>query len=214
MNETAIEAVDGVIQARRTTKMLAAAPLPAESDRAELDAILAAAGNAPFHKPSAREHRKQMTSLQPWRCYSLDATNCRRLREKLIAGGDQTKIPQMLAAATALIQFTWLPNPSKAPAEQLFEPTIENMEHIAAASSAVQSMLLAATVRGYETYWSSGGALREATAFHLLGIPDREILLGAIFLFPASADGVETAPGKLHDKRGDRSAWARWVELD
>ena len=119
-----------------------------------------------------------------------------------------------------MIQTPWLPNPSSQPlAEgQLFEPTLANMEHIAAASSAIQNLLLAATAEGIPNYWSSGGALlREASAYETLGIPPGEILLGSIFLFPSDISSlpssVEVGGSKLRDQRSPVSAWSRWVEL-
>lgn len=208
-----IHIVDQTIRARHTTKMLAAHPLPVTDASANFDDIIAAAGWAPFHRPCASVHRSAMDSIQPWRCYALEAASCRQLSQSLINAGDATKIPAMLAAAQVMIQVTWLPNPPKAPSNQLFEPTLENMEHLAAASAAVQNMLLAATARGFETYWSSGGSLREANVKQQLGIPEIEIPLGSIFLFPDEADGVETAPGKLREMRGPQSSWMRWVTL-
>lgn len=84
-----------------------------------------------------------------------------------------------------------------------------NMEHIAAASAAVQSFLLAATERGLTTYWSSGGYLRDAATFDYLGIPTEHILLGAVFVFPN--DGGERIPGGMRDKRSSHAGWSRWV---
>ena len=120
----------------------------------------------------------------------------------------------MLAAAEALIQATWLPNPGPLPEGASYAPTLENMEHIAAASAAVQSLLVAATARGFTTYWSSGGILRGAEVFRWLGIPSEEILLGAVFLFPADPEGATVNPGKLRDKRGRLRDWRRWVTPD
>lgn len=217
MSETpAFQQFDNVIRARRTTKALSPAPLPTGSlDRAAIEEIVAAAGWAPFHRPAAKTHSEgALTSSQPWRCYLLDAEACRSLRQRLVDAGDATKVPQMLAVANCLIQLTWLPNPSvSSAANQLFEPTIENMEHIAAASAAAQNILLAATARGIPSYWSSGGALRSANVFRFLDIPETEILLGAIFLFPSDLSGIETTLGAHRDKRGDREDWSRWVEL-
>ncbi|GHB94610.1 nitroreductase family protein [Cerasicoccus arenae] len=205
--------VEHTIQARCTTKRLADSPLPAHGDRALVEAVITAAGWAPFHRPSANVHRSELASIVPWRCYALDAPECRQLRDRLQAARDTSKIPQLLATATALIQVTWLPNPPKAPNEQLFDPTLDNMEHLAAASSAVQNMLLAATARGVPNYWSSGGALREPNVFAMLGIPAGEILLGAIFLFPTKTDVAESVPGKLRDLRGPIDSWAKWTTL-
>ena len=122
----------------------------------------------------------------------------------------------MLAAADALIMATWLPNSADVPAngdEPGFAATINNMEHIAAASAAIQNFLLAATARGISNYWSSGGVLRGAHVFKLLGIPREQILLGAIFLFPKDFGDAELATSKLREHRGSREAWSRWVSL-
>jgi nitroreductase len=120
----------------------------------------------------------------------------------------------MLAAATALIQVTWLPTPSKGPFEGLFEPSIVNMEHIAATAAAAQNLVLAAKARGIPSYWSSGGALRDREAFGWLDIPEREILLGSVYLFPSDLEPCETTGGSLREQRGDVTTWAQWVELD
>lgn len=206
--------VDETIRRRRTLKVLAdeAHPLPINEDvRPVVEALLEAAGRAPFHRPAAEVHRGALPSLLPWRCYALDAAACRgllaHLRQQGTAAG---KITGMLAAADALVLTTWLPNPPDAGAG-LFEPTVENMEHVAAAGAAIQNLLLAATARGIRSFWSSGGVLRRPEAFAVLGIPPREILLGAVFLFPDPPEGVTTLVSKLADRRGEVHEWMRWV---
>jgi nitroreductase len=208
--------VDGVIRERRTTKVLADAPLPAASARETVEELVATAGWAPFHRVVARVHQESgaMTSIVPWRFYLLDAPGCRAVRQVLLERGDKSKIPRMLAAATALVQATWLPNPPKGPVTGLFEATEENMEHVAAAGAAVQNLLLAATARRIRNYWSSGSALREPEAFGWMGIPAGEILLGSIFLFPSETGDAEVNPGSHRDRRGAPADWARWVDLD
>jgi nitroreductase len=127
----------------------------------------------------------------------------------------------MLASADAMIMATWLPNPSSTGSattsdSEAFEPTLGNVEHIAAASAAVQSLLLAATAAGFETYWSSGGVLRSRELFDYLNIPAQQRLLGAIFLFPHYVPRnakVEIAESKLRGERHPASHWSRWVEL-
>lgn len=208
--------VDGVIRERRTTKVLADEAFPPADARETAEALVATAGWAPFHRVAARVHTEggPLTSIVPWRFYLVDADGCRRLRDELLARGDKSKIPRMMAAATALIQATWLPNPSRGPVTGLFEATEENMEHVAAAAAAVQNLLLAATARGIPNYWSSGSALRGAEAFGWMGIPAGEILLGSIFLFPTDPRDAEVNPGSHRDRRGAPADWSRWVELD
>jgi nitroreductase len=216
MDEDRAEIVDGVIRERRTTKVLADEPLPAAGARETAEALVATAGWAPFHRVAARVHQESgaLTSIVPWRFYLVDADGCRALRQALLERGDKSKIPRMLAAATALIQATWLPNPAKGPVAGLFEATEENMEHVAAAGAAVQNLLLAATARGIRNYWSSGSALRTPEAFGWMGIPAGEILLGSIFLFPTDTGDAEVNAGSHRDRRGAPTDWARWVALD
>jgi len=154
-----------------------------------------------------------LDSIVPWRFYLLDAAACRALRKEILEQGIANKLPAMLAAADALIQATWIPKPSKSPNEQLFEPTMENMEHIAAASAAAQNLLLAATARGIPSYWSSGGNLRSPEMLRRLKIPANEILIGSLFLFPRDLSELDVKPGKLRDQRGPAHTWSRWVEL-
>ncbi len=216
MGEDTAAIVDGVIRARRTEKVLADAPFPLQDARQTVEELVATAGWAPFHRVAARVHQEAdaLPSIVPWRFHLLDAAGCRALRQALLERGDKSKIPRMLAAATALIQATWLPNPAKGEHTGLFEATEENLEHIAAAGAAVQNLLLAATARGIPNYWASGGALRGAEAFRWMGIPTREILLGAVFLFPADTRDAELSGGSHRDNRGAPADWSRWVELD
>ncbi len=204
-----------VIRQRRTVKVLADEPLAEDLDRQIVEDLIATAGWAPFHFPAAPAHRQgnAMNALEPWRFYILDTAACRNLRQILVDKGDATKVPKMLAAASALIQVTWLPNPSNASETKLFEPTLGNMENIAAAAAAIQNLLLLATARGIKTYWSSGGALRRAAGMKTLGIPDGEILLGSVFLWADNIATIPTATGKMRRKRGPISGWSNWVEL-
>lgn len=77
------------------------------------------------------------------------------------------------------------------------------MEHLAAASSAVQNILLGATSKEIPNYWSSGGVLREKSFFDYLGIPEIEILLGAVFLFPQDTKDAEVKNGTNRKDAGN-----------
>tara|TARA_B100001123_G_scaffold282962_1_gene315250 strand:+ start:2449 stop:3102 length:654 start_codon:yes stop_codon:yes gene_type:complete len=212
-NSADFDAVTKAIRERRTLKVLSDDPLPSSLDKETVEDLLDSASWAPFHKAASREHRdnRSLNSMVPWRCYVLDSICCRELRQVLIEDGDTTKIPMMLASASTLLQFTWLPNPG-AGEDQLFDPTVENMEHIAAGSAAIQNLLIAATARGIRTYWSSGGGLRKLQNLRRLRIPDAEIVLGSVFLFPPETNNCKTAHGKLRDQRGAIDTWASWVE--
>lgn len=210
--------VSQVIRDRRTVKVFAAEPQAAAASDT-ISELLEAASWAPFHRQAAKVYQEdsKLPSKVPWRAYVLEAAACRTLQEKLVADGDKSKVPPMLGAATALVQVTWLPTPWKRPAEEqgdlLFEPTVENMEHIAAAGAAIQNLLLAATARGLPTYWSSGGGLRERQNLDWMAIPAGEILLGSVFVFPQGSDqGTELAFGGLREQRGTTEDWSRRVE--
>lgn len=198
---------------RKTVKLLGdpANPLPPTGlDRETVEALVAAAGWAPFHRPAHAAREGGDPVLEPWRFTMLDAAACRALLPRLAEiPKPPGKIADMLAVADALILATWLPEPSEAG----WQASAFNMEHIAAAASAIQTLLLAATERGIASYWSSGGCLGTAEAFDLLGIAPTDSLLGAIFLFPEPPAGVEAVPGKLREKRSDPGAWSRWVDL-
>lgn len=212
--------VASAIRDRKTVKVLAheSALLPPEQKpdihSGTIGELLALAGWAPFHRACDEMHRvgqQRLPGIEPWRFHVLLAEDCRDLVPVLPAE-KAGKIPAMLSAADAMLLATWLPNPASeefTPTEQArFEPTLANMEHIAAASAAIQNLLLAATERGVSNYWSSGGVLR-TFAMPLLGIPSEEILLGALFLFPSDTKHAEVVGSKLRDKRTSSLAWAR-----
>ena len=221
-------ALDALLRARRTSKRLRD-PDEARSDRAalaperraELDAMLLAAGEAPFHRRVADEHRRgALDSAVPWRFHVLERPACLALLDALEARAAEegsawerawkSKIPELLAGASACVQATWLPDPGEADVPPAL--TERNVEHVAAASAAVQNLLLGATARGWSSYWSSGGILRDPAVFALLGVPAREALLGAIVLGAPDAPHARDIPGGLREERVDASGWLRRVD--
>ncbi len=214
--------LDAIIRGRLTTKVMSSEPLPTSEIRDQLDGLIATAGWAPFHRPCGGEHQIDggLPGIEPWRMYGLDAVACRKLRLRLPIE-NAGKIPQMLAAADALIQVTWLPNAPSCTEQPenacLFEPTLDNLEHIAAAAAAIQNLLLAATAQGFLSYWSSGGLLRSQEVCSWLEIPPTEILLGAIFLFHEAvgheSTSVTRVGSKLRERRHTKDGWMRWVSL-
>ena len=204
-------AVDASIRDRRTLKLETDADAPTEGGvgRAVIDEILATAGFAPFHHVAARAGGP----VEPWRCHALDAAACRWLRARALADGAGGRVPRMLAAASALVLVTWLPEgPAERGPRVRFEGTLVNMEHVAAGGAMVQSALVAATARGLPTYWSSGGWLATDAGLATVGAEADELLLGAVFVFPPVLDGAEASPGKHRDRRSPVGAWTRWVE--
>ncbi|MEM9354008.1 MAG: nitroreductase family protein [Planctomycetota bacterium] len=215
-----LDSLRQVIQDRRTLKVLAdpespwEAPDPAVRDR--LAELLQAASHAPFHYPADQSHRTEpLTSPVPWRFHVLDGEACRRLLERLLSEDIESgKIANMLAAADALVLATWLPDPQEpALAFQEFAPTLRNMEHIAAASAAVQNLLLLATAVGSNNYWSSGGVLRSERVYDWAGIDPKQIMLGAVFLFPQDTGTADAKPGANRGRQGPAPSWLRWADL-
>lgn len=211
-----------VIRNRKTAKILVnpETPWPVNSpDQFPISEILEAGRYAPFHYPAHKSHKDRDSSIFPWKAYLLDAENCRNLLVKLQESGQSGgKIFGLLAAAEKLAIVSWKPNPPSQPSnDQLFDPTLENMEHICAASAAIQNMLLTATSHGIPNYWSSGGILRDKRNHKLLGIHESEIVLGALFFFPKQVDFPtqpdDIVPGKLAALRGDESHWVQPVQV-
>lgn len=210
------------IRSRKTLKLRVDPenPLPiikGEDFKKTIEELIALAGKAPFHYESPeRQRSKNLNGSEPWRFHVLDGESCRNLLRSL----NQEKpmkapagIRQMLAAADALILVTWLPEQSrKLPGK--FHPNVKNMEHIAATGASIENLILAATSKGINAYWSSGGIIRKPKVLEFLGIPEYEILLGAIFLFPEEMPGeAETIPGKNVDKRGEIGDFMEWIPL-
>ncbi len=230
--------IDELIRRRSTTKVMLPPERRADREAAwtaghheALCSMVETAVWAPFHRRAHEvTHRGgNMNSPVPWRFHIVEGAACTRLLEFLCSQAEsqpdskwsrawQSKIKEMLAACGALLQATWLPDPSAndAPASAdhgMPELTMNNMEHIAAAGAAVQNLLLAADSREWQSYWSSGGILREPEVFDYLGIDRSQVLIGAIFLNPQLIDAAREIPGGLREERGELGSWARWVEL-
>lgn len=227
MSNSTHKAVDAAIKNRKTQKVLAEEKwdIPKQSEQLHdiIHDLLDLAAFAPYHKRCHEKHlSNQFSSGVPWRVYVLDANACRQLydyiqQENIKAG----KISNMLAAADALLLVTWLPEPSETlnsdennKERLLFEGNLKNMEHIAAASAAIQNILIGATARNIPNYWSSGGQLRQAQLRTHLSIPLEEPLLGALFLFPEDSEkrGAFIKPGALRKEGKKSSEWSRWIE--
>ena len=211
--------LSAALRARATAKVLGDAQAPGPirgTDRSTVERLLADAGTAPFHYVRAEAERGPLPSPVPWRAWVLDARACRALLARIVAEGLGAGIvADMLAAAEAVVLVTWRPAGGRRAEDHPsgpFDGSLVNMEHVAAAGAMTQSLLLAATAAGHRTYWSSGGVLRGAPVTGWLGVPDEELSLGAVFLFPAQG-GREVRPGKWRDARGRVSDWAAWCQV-
>jgi nitroreductase len=159
------------IRSRRTIKDFTGSPVP----RPVLDALLEAACWAPTHRLT-----------QPWRFAVLDQAAIARLAAFLTAtpaiaavpdpqkgAAKLAKLLDRLPTVGALILVTWVRDA---------DPAIDLEEH-AAASAAVQNMLLAATALGLGGFWSTNPALTHPATTRWCGAnPDQEGILGAIWL--------------------------------
>ncbi|PIE45397.1 MAG: hypothetical protein CSA45_03410 [Gammaproteobacteria bacterium] len=218
MNDDPLKTLDAIRQ-RRTIKAISHELLPPKStDKALIETLLEAAHWGPYHYPCSLEYRSTLSSEVPWRFYVLDSQTCRKLAVKLNEMNINTgKVGGMLNCCDYLIMSTWCPQAMKQPQANgiLFDGSIINMEHIAATGAAIQNLLLAATALGQKNYWGSGGVLRQAFAFELLGIAVEEILLGALFIFPSDDEGgkIQYVSGKKPAQRGTTTDACRWVTL-
>lgn len=206
-------AVAKALSDRETAKALGDADAPRPPDGLSRNAVgemISLAGNAPFHYPAHPEARGDGPK-EPWRAYLFDGPGCRALLSAIDPADNPGKISQMLAAAEALALVSWIADPSEEDGPPAL--TDRNVEHVAAASAFIQSLLTAATSARLPSYWSSGGVLRTRKYLDLVGAEPAERLLGAVFLFPRDLSGLEVKPGALRAERSAPSAWARWVEL-
>jgi hypothetical protein len=217
--------IDEIIQKRKTQKVLATTPYPVaenlENTSLLINELLALAASAPYHKKCNSIHYvdKELNSCLPWRTYVLDSLNCRALANLLeVKNIKSGKIKDMLFAADTLFLVTWLPEPIEqytSESNVLFNGNLQNMEHIAAASAAIQNILIGATARDIPNYWSSGGILRKDNLKDIINIPSEQILLGAIFLFPSEIDSSNTTikPGANRDLGKETSSWSKWITV-
>ncbi|MCK5919117.1 MAG: nitroreductase family protein [Cocleimonas sp.] len=221
-----ISAIDRVIKKRKTLKVLGDLDQPVDipSDfNTRIDESIKIANWAPFHYPANIIHREGvMNSLVPWRFYALSQKMCLELGHCLSDSpksnvDKNSKIVRMLSACGGLVMVTWLPEPENGTDQtekKKIAKQIVRDEHIAATGAATQNLLLAAEARNIQTYWSSGGILQSASCFNLCGIPEREKLMGAIFMFPEESSNRETVAGKLRDKRGVQTSWMSWIKIN
>lgn len=207
------EILESIIRARKTDKITCAIedrrPVPAEI-QLEYNKIvlhsLEVAGWAPFHYPSNDKNIQE-----PWRAYALwDEDVSELLRE--LTNKDrfrQSKLQQLTAACSALVLVTWISEDRMDIKEE--NKTKINEENLAATAAMVQNFLLMLTAHGMSNYWSSGGDLGKPEVFKLLGIPDGQRLMAAVFIEYKEMNQLQAsrtcAPGKHRDKRS-----TRWIQ--
>lgn len=172
------------IRTRRSVKSFTGAPVT----RAVLDQLCELASWAPTHR---------MT--QPWRLAVLDQAAIARLGAFLQAtpaiaavpdpakgAAKLAKLLERLPTLGALIQVTWVRDAN---------PAIDLEEH-AAASAAVQNLLLAATALGLGSFWSTNHALAHPQTLTWCGLdPAQQGFLGSLWLGTSAV--IPPAPTRL-----------------
>ncbi|WP_010136287.1 nitroreductase family protein [Ochrovirga pacifica] len=214
------------IKNRRTQKVLADNVWEVSTNQKELkntvDELLDLASCAPYHYKSDLKHQseeKELNSCLPFRFYVLDTSHCRELINYAKEQGiELKKLKNMLSASDVLFIVTWLPKQENTSVDNKKEPfpfygDVVHMEHIAAASAAIQNVLIGATAKEIPNYWSSGGPLREKELREYLEIPLNEILLGAIFLFPKDINDKDVfiKTGGLRESGKEKKTWSKWI---
>ncbi len=220
-----ILAISQVMQSRKTVKALGDIRNPThvpEDFPQKVQTAMNLAGWAPFHYPAHSTHiNRNMSSPVPWRFYSLNKKNCLRLAHSIMDSpeletDESSKIIRLLASCGSLVMVTWLPEPDESTrASDPARRTHIDEEHIAATAAATQNLLLAAKAQGVDSYWSSGGVLKDWECFDMCGIPVKEKLLGAIFMFPEQLnnDELDIREGGLRDRRGSPDEWMSWIDI-
>lgn len=85
-------------------------------------------------------------------------------------------------------------------------PKIPQIEEIAAASAAVQNILLGATALGIVSMWNSGGMTHHSSMKDHLGLGEEDIILGLIYL------GYTDEPAKEGRRMTPTEEKVKWME--
>ena len=221
-----MKTIEQIIRNRATTKILGnPEKILKSADTKKMDRMLhsmtSIAGQAPFHYPADTEHlNSEKDSIVPWRFYTIASDEKNRLLQKLSEKQDKaldpkwkkawnSKIPRLIAGADAIILVTWLPDSHKD-----FEKKIaRDLEHVAAASSACQNLLLLAESNDLFSYWSSGGIFKDPECLSMLSISTKQKLLAAIFLSEKTKIGVTKNEGAWREKRGTANCWTQEIKI-
>jgi nitroreductase len=181
--------VADVITSRRTVKAFTGRPIEHDT----LTELIDLAIWAPNHRLT-----------NPWRFAILEQPAIRRLGDFLASEPAIAAVPdpakgraklakllERLPGLGALIQVTWIRNN---------DPSSDLEDH-AAASAAVQNLLLGATAMGLASFWSTTPALGHPATLRWCGLdPDKQGFLGAIWLGYASDEPPPPPPRKPVDE--------------
>jgi len=168
-----MNAVDLLLTRESATKL--AEPGPSE---AELDRILASAGRAPDHG-----------KLRPWR-FVVIPTDRRAAFGEVMANSMRRRLPD----ASAEILQRERDKAMRAPvivvvaARVMKSHRIPEIEQIAAASAAAQTIMLAAPALGYGAMWKTGDVAYDPVARRDLGLMEDDEIIG--FLYVGTSTGA------------------------
>ncbi len=84
-------------------------------------------------------------------------------------------------------------------------PNIPVLEEICATAAAVQNILLGAEALGIATIWSTGGNILHPAMKHHLGLPEEDIVIGALYL------GYTDEPARP-GRRSPAANKAKWIK--
>ncbi len=149
----------------------------------ELDQIFASANRAPDHG-----------RLRPWRFLVIPTERRARLGELM---ADAMKRREPTATAEALQRER--EKPLRAPVIVVASARIQKghripeVEQFAAASAAVQSIMLAAPATGFGAMWKTGDPAYDPWFKEAIGLPAEDDIIGFIYL-GTRAGGVSPAP--------------------
>ena len=152
------------IRGRRTAVKFSSAPIP----RGEIEALIEAATWAPNHKHT-----------EPWRFQVFSGGARRELADRLRAADPDGKDPTVkLTRAPVCIVV----------AQPHAEDPMQDLEDYAAASCAVQNLMLVAHSRGLATRWSTGVLADSPAAKQVLGLAARDRIVAFVNLGRPSED--------------------------
>jgi nitroreductase len=153
----------------RESAMKLEAPGPSEE---ELDQIFASAGRAPDHG-----------KLRPWR-FVVIPTDRRAAFGEVMAASMQRRMPDAPADALERERAKALRAPVIVVVAARVQKghRIPEIEQIAAASAAAQTIMLAAPALGYGAMWKTGDAAYDPTVRTALGLMAEDEILGFLYL--------------------------------
>ncbi|MGI8665933.1 MAG: nitroreductase family protein [Jatrophihabitans sp.] len=168
-------------------------------DDAQLAGYLQLAAHSPDH-----------AGLRPWRLITVRDTARHRLGEALATGfGDQPGSPAAARTASKTQRAPLLITVVGVPIQH---PKVPDWEQLAAVGALVATLQLVLYEAGYTAMWRTGPAVGLPAVRELLGLAERELLLGWLYVggtrFPGGAGQAGQVDGPEPDVGGRISSLA------